>query len=53
MNTKKLFSIILIVIVIVNMILYGIGLIHAIPFWIVIAVCAVTAYFVIPRMKAK
>ncbi len=53
MNTKKLFSIILIAIVIANMILYGVGLIAAIPFWIIIAICAVTAYLVIPRMKAK
>ncbi|MBD3259950.1 hypothetical protein GF371_04960 [Candidatus Woesearchaeota archaeon] len=52
MNKKKVFSIIIICIVIANMILYGAGLMHAIPFWIVIAICAITAYLVIPRMKA-
>jgi hypothetical protein len=53
MNLKKVFSIALIVIVLLNMIFYAVGWVGAIPFWIIIIVAAVTAYLVIPRMKTK
>ncbi len=53
MDLKKLFSIILIVIILLNMIFYAVGWVGAIPFWIIIIVAAATAYLVIPKMKSK
>ncbi|MBW3011192.1 hypothetical protein KY326_03170 [Candidatus Woesearchaeota archaeon] len=50
-NTKKIVSIITMVLVIVNMIAYGAGWIGAIPFWIIIACCALIAFVFVPKLK--
>jgi hypothetical protein len=50
-GTKKIVSIITIVLVIVNMIAYGAGWISAIPFWVIIACCALIAFVLVPKLK--
>ncbi len=41
----------LIVVLVVNLVLFVMGLINDIVFWPVIIVCAVLAYHIIPRLK--
>ncbi|MFC1769207.1 hypothetical protein ACFLZX_05575 [Nanoarchaeota archaeon] len=49
----KIISISLILILIVNLILFGKGTIPALAFWITIAIIAIITYFVIPRIKSQ
>lgn len=51
LKLKKFVSVMLIVAVILNMVLFGLGRVSAKDFWIVIAVAAVLAYAILPRIK--
>jgi len=53
MKVNKIISLVLLVVVILNMILFAFGKISNTGFWSVIVVTAVYAYFVMPRLKHK
>jgi len=48
---KKIISIILILIVVSNMLLFAFGRINDLFFWIVIIICAIFAYKLVPKLK--
>jgi hypothetical protein len=47
---KKLISGVLVVIAIANLLLFAFGTFSPLPFWIIIAIIAILAYFVVPRL---
>ncbi|MBI4918876.1 hypothetical protein HY837_03035 [archaeon] len=48
---KKILSIAVIIILVVNIALFSLGKISPLLFWIIIIICAANAYFVIPKLK--
>ncbi len=48
---KKAVSVAVVIAVISNLVLFGFGRISPVPFWSVIAVAAIFAYAVLPRLK--
>ena len=50
-SVKKIVSLITIAFVVINMIAYGAGWVGAIPFWIVIACCALIAFVLVPKLR--
>ncbi|MBD3164189.1 hypothetical protein GF323_03250 [Candidatus Woesearchaeota archaeon] len=48
---KKIISVLLIIILIINMLLLAFGLISPLYFWLVIAFIALAAFKAIPKMK--
>gem|GEM_PF-4152659 len=47
---KKIVSIITIVVLLANMLLYAFRVFDALTFWIIVAICAIIA-FIVPRLK--
>ena len=52
-NNLKIVGIVFLVILVLNIILFSFTIIGAGLFWIVILVCAVFAYFVLPKLKKQ
>ncbi len=50
---KKAVSIALILALIINLVIFAAGRIHAFQFWLIIAVAAVVAFFVLPKLKGE
>ena len=48
---KKIISIILIIIAVANIILFAFGKINNLFFWMIIIICAIFAYKLVPRLK--
>jgi len=53
MNYIKVLAIILIVIVVANIIFFGLGLITPMVFWVVIIMMALLAWFGIPTLRER
>jgi len=53
MNKTKVLSIVLVIFLIVNLILFGTKRITPYVFWIIIGVIAFVAYFLLPYFKKK
>jgi hypothetical protein len=51
MNTKKIFAAIFIVIMITSLVLFALGKLSGLVFFIIAAICALFAFKVIPKMK--
>ncbi len=49
----KILSIFIVIIMIINIIFLVAGIINPLYFWIIIAICAIIAFFGIPRMTRK
>lgn len=47
----KILGIMLIALLIANLVLFGIGILSALVFWLIIAAVAVVAWKVVPRMR--
>ncbi|MBS3123732.1 hypothetical protein J4437_03780 [Candidatus Woesearchaeota archaeon] len=53
MNSKhlKIIGYVVLAILVLNMILFGMGLVNGLVFWLVIALGAIFVYFGLPKMK--
>lgn len=49
----KLLGILFVLLIVVNLILFIIGRIKGYVFWVVIIICGIVAYKVLPRLKAN
>jgi Sec-independent protein translocase protein TatA len=52
MNKIKILSLLLIIILVANIILFGTGMMPQLYFWIIIAITALFAYKILPKIKA-
>ena len=52
-QTIKLIGIIFILLIIIDLILFILGKISTLVFWIIIIICAVVAYKVLPWLRTK
>jgi hypothetical protein len=50
-NLRKIFAVLLVVALIVNLVLYGIGRSNDLILWAVIVVIAIIAFWVLPKIK--
>lgn len=48
---KKVLSVALMVLVVVNLLLFAFRVVSAVVFWVVLAVAAALAYLVLPRIR--
>jgi len=48
---KKILSMVVLVIVLTNMILFAFRKINSVMFWSIIVLCAIFAYVVLPKLK--
>jgi hypothetical protein len=51
MNTKKIFAVVFIAIMIVSLVLFALGKLSGLVFFIIAAICALFAFRIIPRLK--
>ncbi len=49
----KILSIVLILVMVANLVLLVSGIFNSLWFWVIIAICAVIAFFVMPKLKGK
>ena len=53
MNALKILAIIMLVLVVLNLILFAMGIISPLTFWVIIIAIALIAFYIIPNMKKK